>query len=133
MKTVGLAEPLRDALKPVASGIRAAFVYGSVARATDQASSDIDLMVVSDSLTYSDVFGALDGLARTLGRQVNPTVYSAAEFLKRAVAEQQGYRGSRNRPSVNLREASNIGYRHSQLTRAPVLHTLAAPPLCWIL
>src|SRR5919108_2548154 len=57
LKTVGLAEPLRNALKPVASGIRAAFVYGSVAKATDQAASDIDLMVVSDSLSYADVFG----------------------------------------------------------------------------
>ena len=69
------------------SGIRAAFVYGSVAKATDQASSDIDLMVVSDSLTYSDVFGALDGVLRTLGRQVKPTLYSAAEFSKRAKNE----------------------------------------------
>jgi predicted nucleotidyltransferase len=79
-----LAEPLRDALKPVASNIRAAFAYGSVAKATDQAASDIDLMVVSDSLTYGDVFGAVDRVSRTLGRHVNPTVYSAAEFSKRA-------------------------------------------------
>ena len=84
MKTVGLAEPLRDALKPVASDIRAAFVYGSVAKATDQAASDIDLMVVSDSLSYGDVFGALDRVSRTLGRNVNTMVYSAAEFSKRA-------------------------------------------------
>ena len=57
LKTVGLAEPLREALKPVSSGIRAAFVYGSVAKAADRAASDIDLMVVSDSLSYGDVFG----------------------------------------------------------------------------
>jgi predicted nucleotidyltransferase len=87
LKTVGLAEPLRDALKPVASDIRAAFVYGSVAKTTDQAASDIDLMVVSDSLSYGDVFGALDRVSRTLGRNVNPTVYSAAEFSKRATNE----------------------------------------------
>jgi predicted nucleotidyltransferase len=87
LKTVGLAEPLRDALKPVASDIRAAFVYGSVAKATDQAASDIDLMVVSDSLSYGDVFGALDKVSRSLGRHVNPTVYSAAEFSKRAKDE----------------------------------------------
>ena len=87
LKTVGLAEPLRDALKRVASDIRAAFVYGSVAKAADQAGSDIDLMVVSDTLSYGDVFGALDKLSRTLGRNVNPTVYSAAEFSKRAKNE----------------------------------------------
>src|SRR6266566_3069330 len=72
LKTVGLAEPLRHALKPVASGIRAAFVYGSVAKATYQASSDIDLMVVSDGLTYGDVFGVLQKVSRFLGRDVNP-------------------------------------------------------------
>src|SRR5687767_979046 len=83
LKTVGLAEPLRDALKPVSSAIRAAFVYGSVAQATDRSASDIDLMVVSDSLTYGDVFGVLDRTSRTLGRKVNPTVYSADEFSKR--------------------------------------------------
>ena len=87
LKTVGLAEPLRDALKPMASDIRAAFVYGSVAKASDQAASDIDLMVVSDNLSYGDVFGALDKVSRNLGRNVNPTVYSAAEFSKRAKNE----------------------------------------------
>src|SRR5260221_4583446 len=66
LKTVGLAEPLRDALKPLSSGIRAAFVYGSVAKATDQSASDIDLMIITDSLTYGDVFGALERVTRTL-------------------------------------------------------------------
>ncbi len=84
LKTVGLAEPLRDALKPLSKAIRAAFVYGSVAKATDQSASDIDLMIISDSLTYSDVFGVLERVTRAVGRKVNPTVYTAAEFSKRA-------------------------------------------------
>jgi predicted nucleotidyltransferase len=83
MKTVGLVEPLREALKPIAPAIRTAFVYGSVAKATDRAASDIDLMVVSDTLTYGEVFAALDKLSRALGRTVSPTVYSTAEFSKR--------------------------------------------------
>src|SRR5262245_62609075 len=83
LKTVGLAEPLRDALKPLSSAIRAAFVYGSVAKATDRSSSDIDLIVISDTLSYGEVFGALDQVAKRVGRQVNPTVYTAAEFAKR--------------------------------------------------
>jgi predicted nucleotidyltransferase len=100
LKTVGLAEPLRDALKRVASDIRAAFVYGSVAKAADQAGSDIDLMVVSDTLSYGDVFGALDKLSRTLGRNVNPTVYSAAEFSKRAKNENAFIAGVLEGPKV---------------------------------
>ena len=87
LKTVGLAEPLRDALKPLSSEIRAAFVYGSVAKASDRAASDIDLMIVSDSLSYGEVFGALERGSRQLGRQVNPTVYTTAEFSKRARGE----------------------------------------------
>ena len=84
LKTVGLAEPLRDALKPLSSAVRAAFVYGSVAKSTDQSASDIDLMIISDSLTYGEVFGALERVTRTVGRKINPTVYTAAEFSKRA-------------------------------------------------
>ena len=87
LKTVGLAEPLRDALKPLSSAIRAAFVYGSVAKATDQAASDIDLMIISDSLTYGEVFGALERVTRTVGRNVNPMVYTADEFSKRTQME----------------------------------------------
>src|SRR5437762_10197586 len=63
LKTVGLAEPLGDALAPLSSAIRAAFVYGSFARATDHSGSDIDLMVISDSLTYADIFSALERVA----------------------------------------------------------------------
>jgi predicted nucleotidyltransferase len=83
VKTVGLVEPLRSALAPLASRIRAAFVFGSIAKGTDRSQSDIDLMVVSDSLTYGEVFSALEEVAGTLGRQVNPTVYTSAEFSKR--------------------------------------------------
>jgi len=82
-KTIGLAEPLRKALAPLASQIHAAFVYGSVAKRQDTAASDIDLMVVSDSLTYADIFGALEVVGTQLARPVNPTVYTRQEFAKR--------------------------------------------------
>jgi predicted nucleotidyltransferase len=87
LKTVALAEPLRGALAPLSSEIRAAFVYGSVARESDRSHSDIDLMVISDTLTYADVFGALERATGTLGRQVNPTVYTQAEFSTRMKEE----------------------------------------------
>jgi predicted nucleotidyltransferase len=87
MKTVGLVEPLREALKPIASDIRIAFIYGSVAKATDRAASDVDLMVVSDTLTYGEVFAALEKASRALGRTVNPTVHSTAEFSRRTKSD----------------------------------------------
>ena len=87
LKTVGLAEPVRAALKPLSAAIRAAFVYGSVAKAADHSGSDIDLMVISDSLTYGEVFGALERAAKAVGRPLNPTVYTVAEFSKRTREE----------------------------------------------
>jgi len=83
LKTVGLADVLRAALEPLAGQIGAAFVYGSVARQQDTAHSDIDVMIVSPTLGYADVFGALESASTTLLRKVNPTLYSAADVAKR--------------------------------------------------
>jgi predicted nucleotidyltransferase len=82
-KTLGLAEPIRVALSTLKPEIRVAFVYGSVAKRKDTAASDIDLMVLSDSLTYSEVMGVLDMPSTQLGRTVNPTIYSGADWSKR--------------------------------------------------
>ena len=40
-------------------------------------------MVVSDTLGYADIFGALEDAATRLGRKVNPTLYTRAELAKR--------------------------------------------------
>ena len=82
-KTVGLAEPLRAALAPLAPQIKAAFVYGSVAKKEDTASSDIDLMLVSDTLTFSDTILALQAATELLGREVNPNIFTPQDFAKR--------------------------------------------------
>ncbi len=58
-KTVGLVEPLREALVPLAKRITAAFVFGSVAKRSDTATRDIDVLGLSDSVDYVDVFAAL--------------------------------------------------------------------------
>ena len=83
LKTVGLADALRAGLAPLAGQIDLAFVYGSVARQQDTAQSDVDLMVVSSSLGYGELFGALEGATVALGRKVNPTLYAPAEWDKR--------------------------------------------------
>ena len=80
VKTVGIAEPLRQALSPQAAAIRAAFVFGSVAKGADNAGSDIDLLVISDSLRYPDLFESLQAAESVLARKVNPTVMTAAEW-----------------------------------------------------
>src|SRR5712691_1925966 len=59
IKTVALTEPLRKSLEPYSGKIKAAFVYGSVAKGMDTALSDIDLMVIGEDLNYSELYGAL--------------------------------------------------------------------------
>ena len=83
LKTFGVTDVLLEALVPLAKKIRLAFIYGSLAKGTDTAASDIDLMVVSDSLTYAEVFGALEPATVTLGRTVNPSVYTQKELARR--------------------------------------------------
>ena len=90
LKTSGLADVLREALAPVSGRIRAAFVYGSVAKGEDTAASDVDLMVVSEGLTYADLFGTLEEASARLGRKVAPTIYSPKE-LARSVRQDNAF------------------------------------------
>ena len=82
-KTVGLADILRDALDPLASRIKQAFVFGSLARGEAGPRSDVDLMVVGDA-TFADVVEAVYPLHERLGREVNPVVLTTKEFRTRA-------------------------------------------------
>lgn len=83
LKTFGLADVLRSALAPMASDIHAAFVFGSVAKQADTAQSDIDVLIVSDTLGYAEAFGALEPASNSLGRLVNPTVYTTLQLAKK--------------------------------------------------
>lgn len=90
LKTFGVADHLRSALAPLAKRIRAAFVYGSIAKGTDTASSDIDVMIVSDELSFPDAIQALTKAEHDVGRSVNPSVYGEDEW-RRKLAEDGGF------------------------------------------
>ena len=83
LKTMGLADVIRTALAPLAAQIDIAFIYGSVARQQDNAHSDVDVMIVSPTLGYGEVFGALEAAAVSLSRKVNPTLYTPVDWAKR--------------------------------------------------
>jgi predicted nucleotidyltransferase len=83
LKTMGLADVMRTALAPLAVQIDAAFIYCSVARQQDTAHSDVDVMIVSPALGYGEVFGALEAATASLGRKINPTLYTPADWAKR--------------------------------------------------
>jgi predicted nucleotidyltransferase len=102
LKTFGLADVLREALAGFADRIRVAFVYGSVAKATDTASSDIDVLIVSASLTYAEVFTRLAETEALLGRKVSPTLYKPADFARK-LAEDNAFLGrTMDQPKIYL-------------------------------
>ena len=83
VKTLGPAEVLRGALTSLGDKVQLALLYGSVAKRSDTAHSDIDLLIVSDVLTLEQVYKALTPVEQQLGRRVSPTLYTVAEFRRR--------------------------------------------------
>lgn len=81
-KTVGLGSVLRTALEPLAQRIRVAFIYGSGARGELTAGSDVDVLVIG-SVAFGDVVEALQDAQTRLGREVNPSVFTAREWVDR--------------------------------------------------
>lgn len=85
-KTIALAEPLRQALAPLADRIGLALLYGSVVKGTDTAGSDIDLLVVADGLTLEALYSVLAPIEASLDRRISPTLYTQQEFSARRAA-----------------------------------------------
>lgn len=83
IKTFGLGDVLREALAPIASQIHIAFIYGSIAKQEDTATSDVDLMLICDNLTYADLFKLIEEAQVKLGRPIHPTFYSPTEWTRK--------------------------------------------------
>lgn len=83
LKTSGLADLIKLALIPKTDEIICAFIYGSIAKGTDTANSDIDLMLISDQLSYAEIFPLLEPYQNQLGREINPTFYSKKEWAQK--------------------------------------------------
>ncbi|MFM9834716.1 MAG: nucleotidyltransferase domain-containing protein [Methylophilaceae bacterium] len=82
-KTFGMADVLRDALAPLLPKMQLAFVYGSIAKGKAIASSDVDVLVVSEGLAYADVMEILLVAENGLGRKVNPSIYTSVQLRQK--------------------------------------------------
>lgn len=89
-KTLGVVPLLRQALQPLAGRLSKAFIYGSVARQTDTAGSDVDLLLVGENLSLNEILNLLLPLEAQLGRKINPNCYTPMEYAKR-VAEPDSF------------------------------------------
>jgi predicted nucleotidyltransferase len=82
-KTLGVVPVLQEALAPLLPKLQAAWVYGSVARETDTAQSDVDVLLVGNDLLLGEVLGLLLPAETQLGRKINPNCYTIEAFEQR--------------------------------------------------
>ena len=99
-KTFGLAHPIREALASYREIIRCAFIFGSIAKKQDTVASDIDLFVISDKLSYSDLFNQLLGTEVRLGRGINTTIYTEADVKQRLLDDNSFLIRVLNQPKI---------------------------------
>ena len=79
-KTFGIANIIRQSLEPIRESINFAFIYGSIAKATDTARSDTDLMIIGNDLAYADIMNLLIPAETELQRAINPSIYLLSDF-----------------------------------------------------
>ena len=85
IKTVGVGAVLQAALTPLADRIDVAFIYGSFARSEERRDSDVDILVVG-KVTFGEIVSSFKEAQKTIGREINPTVYPPAEFRSKLAA-----------------------------------------------
>jgi predicted nucleotidyltransferase len=85
-KTFGIGDQLRTVLAPLAGKMVWAFVYGSIAKGSEHAGSDIDLMLIGEDLGYGEMVERLLPVEERLGRSINPTIYTPADWLAKRAA-----------------------------------------------
>lgn len=102
LKTFGVADLLSQSLEDMRTKIRAAFIYGSVAKGTDTANSDIDLMVISPALSYAEIFPLLTEAEEKLERNVNLSLYTREEIQAKMAADNNFVKKVLEQPKVFL-------------------------------
>ena len=103
-KSFGVVDVIKTSLSSLLPGLAQAFIYGSVAKGDEQANSDVDVMLVGDGLSYSEVMALLDSAEQQLARTVNPTLLTPLEFRQRIDAGQSFISRVMEQPKLWLKE-----------------------------
>lgn len=102
LKSFGIAELLRQALAGLSGQIQAAFVYGSIAKGTTTAASDIDVMIIAEELSYADLFTSLATIETKLGRTISPSLYQPEEFQNKMTTDNNFVKRVMEQPKIFL-------------------------------
>ena len=118
VKTVGVGAALQAALTPLGNRIDVAFIYGSIARSEEHRDSDVDVLVVG-KVTFAEIVSSLSEAQKTIGREINPTVYPPEEFRSKLAAGHHFLNSILRGPMFFL-----IGDKHelARLAKKPLAH-----------
>jgi predicted nucleotidyltransferase len=108
IKTAGLVDVLAAALKPLAKKLETVFVFGSIASGSERGESDIDLLVIGD-VSPADLALPLRKAKETLGRDVNPAVYTLAEFDRKRAAKDHFLTRILHKPTLYVMGKNVVG------------------------
>ena len=107
-KTFGIADVIKTALTPIFERIIFAYIYGSIAKSEDSSKSDIDLLVISDKLTYSEVMERLIEVEGSLGRVVNPTIYDLKQIKQKLKQDNAFVARIIEQPKIWIKEDQDV-------------------------
>ena len=107
-KTFGIADVIKTALTPIFDRVIFAFIYGSIAKSEDSSKSDIDLLVISDKLTYSEVMERLIEVEGSLGRVVNPTIYDLNQIKQKLKQDNAFVARIIEQPKIWIKEDEDV-------------------------
>lgn len=83
-KTCGLPARIKEALLPRAEEIEQAVIYGSLAKGSNHAASDVDLLIVGQ-IPLEDVIASIHPMEEQTGREISIRLYTAEEFAQRQI------------------------------------------------
>jgi predicted nucleotidyltransferase len=100
-KTSGAADVIVAALGPLSDRIETAFIYGSFAKGTARAGSDIDVLIIG-AVDLGAVIDTLHPVQKLVGREINPKVFSPREWQAKQQAKNAFVMEVRANPKIVL-------------------------------
>lgn len=87
-KTIGLENELKELVDKL-DNVECAFIFGSVAKGTENSNSDVDLMLVGN-INQDSLTAAISSLEGKIAREINYHIYSSQEIVKK-IEEHDGF------------------------------------------
>lgn len=113
-KTFGIGDAIKTVLAPLEPQITQAFIYGSIAKGEATSASDIDLMLVGNDLSYGQIMELLAPVEESLGRTINPTLYSPQDFEAKLTAGNHFLLRVLEQPKISLWGESPLDINESK-------------------